>query len=386
MHLSRHGYAQQLTKLLREFPAVTLVGPRQCGKTTLARNLLRDQFPDGLYFDLERPKDTARLADPDLFLSGLQDRLVCLDEVQRMPDLFPILRGLIDDAPSPGRYLLLGSASPTLVRHGAESLAGRLATLELGPFSHEEAVPGAADLETHWLRGGYPRSLLASTNAASFRWREEFVRTFLERDLAQLGIRTTPLAMGRFWRMIAHHHAGTLNLSGLANALDISHPTVRSRVDEMVGAFMLRLLPPFVANLGKRVVKSPKVFLRDTGLLHSLLNIQDREDLFGHPVFGASWEGYVIEQVLMAAHGWQASFYRTVSGVELDLVLEKGGRRLALECKASTAPVPRRGFWTAVHDLAVDEAYVVAPVEKGWPLSTGVRVVSVRELTAILAA
>ena len=388
MHIARLGYSQQLIQLLNEFPVVALIGPRQCGKTTLARDVLKAQFPNGLYLDLERPRDIARLADPDLFLSGEEDRLVCMDEVQRMPELFPILRSLIDDAPTPGRFLLLGSASPTLIRQGAESLAGRLATLELGPFSHDEGVPGAADLESHWLRGGYPRSLLASSNAASGRWREEFVRTFLERDLAQLGIRTAPAAMGRFWRMIAHHQAGILNLSALANALDISHTTVRARVDEMAGAFMVRLLPPFTANLGKRLVKSPKIFVRDSGLLHALLDIGDREALFGHPAFGVSWEGYVIEQALTAAHGrgWQASFYRTAGGVELDLILEKGQRRLAFECKASSAPVPGRSFWTTVQDLAVDEAYVVAPVEAGWPLSTGARVISVRDLAGILAA
>lgn len=385
MHVSRPAYSAEIASLLREFPAVALLGPRQCGKTTLARDFMGSGAEGGIYLDLERPRDLARLADSDLFLSSYRDRLVCLDEVQRLPGLFPLLRSLIDDDPRPGRFLLLGSASPDLVRQGAESLAGRLATIDLSPLLHAEAVPAAGDLETHWIRGGFPRSLLARSEAASFRWREEFIRSFLDRDLGLLGIRTPPEAMGRFWRMIAHHHGQVLNLSALANALDVSHPTVRARVDEMVGALMLRLLPPFTPNLGKRLIKSPKVYLRDSGLLHALLDIADRHSLFGHPAFGASWEGYVIEQTLALTHGWRASFYRTAGGAELDLVLERGRRRLAFECKSSSAPTLRKGFWSALADLDIEDAYVVAPIGAPWRIEQRVKVISPSELPGVLA-
>lgn len=386
MHVSRPAFAQSLATLLAEFPAVAVLGPRQCGKTTLAQEHLRHAAPDGLYLDLERPRDAQRLADPDLFLSGHRDRLVCLDELQQRPDLLPLLRGLIDEDRRPGRFLLLGSASPALRRLGAESLAGRLATIELSPFTVAEARSAGFGQQVHWLRGGFPPSLLAADEAASVRWREAFIATFLERDLALLGIRGSAEAMRRFWHMSAHLSGQVLNLSSLANSLDVSHPTVRARVDEMVGAFMLRLLPPLSANLGKRLVKSPKLYLRDSGLLHSLLDIPDRDALFAHPAFGASWEGYVVEQVLGAAPGWRASFYRTAQGEELDLVLERGQRRVAIECKASSTPTLSRGFWTALDRLAIQEAYVVAPVTEGWPLDRRARVVPVHEVGALLAA
>jgi len=384
-HVARTRLLRDATTLLGEFPAVALLGPRQGGKTTLARELIAARAPDALYLDLERPRDAARLNDPDLFLSAHAHQLVCLDEVQRLPQIVPVLRSLVDDLPRPGRFLLLGSASPDLVRQGAESLAGRLAMLELGPFAVDEVVREPADVERHWLRGGFPRSLLAGGEAESLRWRTAFVRTFLERDLGQLGIRTAPEAMGRFWRMAAHLHGQVLNLSAMANALDISHTTARARVDEMVGAFMLRILPALTPNLGKRLTKSPKLYLRDSGLLHALLDIPDRHELFAHPAFGASWEGYVIEQAVSVAPGWRAAFYRTAKGAELDLVLERGRRRVAIECKASSAPVIGRGFWSALDDLGIDEAYVVAPVVEPWPMTDRARVVRVTDLPALLA-
>jgi uncharacterized protein len=384
MHVSRIRLMAQVTSLLDDFPVVALLGPRQCGKTTLARQIMAERTPGGVYLDLERPRDLVRLADPDLFLSACEDRLVCLDEVQRMPVLFPILRSLVDDAPRPGRFLLLGSASPRLVQHGSESLAGRLATVALTPFTCDEVVSEVVDLQTHWVRGGYPRSVLARNEAMSRRWREEFVRTFLERDLGQLGVRTAPESMGRFWRMMAHQHGQVLNMSALANSLDVSQPTVRARIDEMAGVYMLRLLPPLTANLGKRLVKSPKVYLRDSGLLHVLLDIGDREALFAHPSFGASWAGYVIEQTLSLGQDWRASYYRTAKGAEVDLVLEKGPRRVAVECKASSTPTLARGFWTALGDLGIGEAYVVAPVAEAWPLRGDVQVIPVARLPSIL--
>lgn len=384
MHVSRPDYYRRLGGLLGEFPAVALLGPRQCGKTTLAKDILAASDRPGLYLDLERPRDLSQLADPDLFLSGVTDHLVCLDEIQRLPDLFPTLRGLIDDEPRPGRFLLLGSASPDLIRQSSESLAGRMATVALSPFTHDEVVPAHADLETHWLRGGYPRSLLASGESRSVQWREAFIAAFLERDLALMGIRTPPEAMGRFWRMVAHHHGTVLNQSALANALDVSQPTIRTRIDSLVGTFMLRVLPPLFANIGKRLVKSPKIYVRDSGLLHTLLDVGDRGALFAHPAFGASWEGYVVEQALTVSDRWRASFYRTANGVELDLVLERGQRRIAIECKASSAPSPSRGFWNALSDLGISEAYIVAPVARRWEIAKGVHVIPPSELRTIL--
>lgn len=339
-----------------------------------------------LYLDLERPRDLARLTDPDLFLSQHKDDLVYLDEVQRMPTLFPVLRSLIDDDARPGRFLLLGSASPELAKAGSESLAGRLAVHELTPFTLEEVSPGGADVLEHWRRGGFPRSFLAPTEPASFEWRTQFVRSFLERDLGLLGIGTSPEAMGRFWRMTAHHHGQVLNLTALAQSLGVTHPTVRARVDAMVSAFMLRLLPPLAAKPGKRLVKSPKLYLRDSGLLHALLGIESGDELFGHPGFGSSWEGYVVEQAVTAASGFSASFYRTSDGTGLDLVLERGPRRLAIEAKASSAPTVGRGFWNALDDLEIDEAWIVAPVQASWPLEKRVQVIPPSELWSRLHA
>ena len=384
MQTSRPAFRRRLTELLDQFPAVAILGPRQCGKTTLAKDLLADR--PGLYLDLERPRDAAQLTDADLFLSQHRDQLVCLDEVQRRPALFPLLRSLIDDDPRPGRFLLIGSASPDLVRAGSESLAGRLGQLDLTPFTLAEVILNTADVLTHWRRGGFPRSLLARTEPASFTWRDAFIRTFLERDLALLGIRTSPEAMGRFWRMVAHLHGQVLNLSALGASLGVTHPTARARIDELTGAFMLRLLPPFEGNLGKRLVKSPKVYLRDSGLLHALLDLETGDDLFGHPTFGASWEGYVIEQALsLAPRGWRSSFYRTSDGTELDLILEKGRKRVAIECKASSMPSVGKGFWNALDDLAITRALVVAPVQRSWPLDARARVVPVTDLPTAFA-
>jgi len=371
--------ASTLDAHLAQFPAVALLGPRQCGKTTLARQFI--EGAKGLYLDLERPADAQKLADPELFLSQHVERLVCLDEVQRVPALFPVLRGIVDRARRPGRFLLAGSASPELLRQGAETLAGRLGILELTPFLLGE-VAGRADADRLWVRGGFPDSLLAADDARSLRWRGAFVRTFLERDIPALGFRVPSETLGRFWRMLAHHHGQVLNQSELGRALAVNHATVRHYLDMMEQTFLARVLPPLEANLGKRLVKNPKVYVRDSGLLHALLEIDGRDDLLGHPVCGASWEGFVVEQILSALPGWRGSFYRTAHGAELDLVLEHGQRRIGVECKLSTAPAPARGFWTALEDLGIREAYVVAVVENEYPLREGVRATS---LPAVLA-
>lgn len=309
--------------------------------------------------------------------------LVCLDEVQRAPSLFEVLRALIDEDRRPGRFLLLGSASPELLRQSSETLAGRISHLELTPFLWSEVVPsGRATQDSLWLRGGYPESLLAADDEASLRWREQFIRTFLERDLPQLGFRVPAPTLDRFWRMCAHLQGQVSNLSALGRALGTSHTAVRHYLDILEHTFVLRTLPPLEANLGKRLVKSPKLYLRDSGLLHALLSVDSLDALAGHPVYGASWEGFVVEQVLAVAtaDGWRASFYRTATGDELDLVLEKRKRRVAIECQASSAPTLTRGFWRALEDLEIEEAYVVAPISGAFPLEEGVEAVGLGEV------
>lgn len=368
---------------LLDFPAVTLLGPRQCGKTTLARRLVGDT-PAAAYLDLERPTERARLADPELYFSSKRRRngidLFCLDEIQRVPDLFPVLRSLIDEGDRNGQFLLLGSASRDLIRQTSESLAGRIVFHELTPFSFGEADQTQASLETFWLRGGFPRSLLARNDLASNRWLESFTQTFLERDIPQLGFAVDPVSLRHLWQLLAHYHGQVLNASHLARSLGVSHTTIRSQLDLLRGTFMVRLLEPFAANLKKRLVKSPKVYLRDSGILHSLLQIDSWDELLGHPSLGPSWEGMVIETAIAALPGWKPSFYRTRSQAEIDLVLSRGRRRLAIECKASTTPRVSRGFWNALADIEPERSWVVAPVSERYPLAAGVEVLPLSEL------
>jgi predicted AAA+ superfamily ATPase len=331
-----------------------------------------------VYLDLELPSDRAKLAEPELFLARHADRLVCLDEVQRAPEIFAVLRSLIDARRRPGRFLILGSASRELLRQSSETLAGRIAYLELTPFLATEAAARTGS-ERLWLRGGFAQSLLARSEAASLAWRRDFVRTFLERDLPQLGVRIPAATLERFWRMCAHHHGQILNQSQLGAALGASHVTVRGYLELMAATFMLRMLPPLLPNLRKRLVKSPRLYLRDTGILHALLEIDSADELAAHPVRGASWEGWVIENAIASAAGWRAHFYRAATGAELDLVLEKGRRRIAVECKASAAPAPGPTFWSALEDIGADEAWVVAPVRQGYPIGKRARVASLLE-------
>jgi predicted AAA+ superfamily ATPase len=362
----------ELRELLDQFPAVVLTGPRQCGKTTLAQLLAAELGRSSTYLDLENLADRRKLTDPNAFLDPLAGEMVILDEVQRMPGLFPHLRGIIDRQREPGRFLLLGSASPLLLRQAGESLAGRIAHVELTPFQLSEV---AAEHQTRlWVRGGFPDSFLATSEARSFRWREEFIRTFLERDIPQLGFRVPAESLHRLWQMLAHHHGQLLNKSQLGQSLDVTHATVGHHLDMLAQTYMVRSLPPLLPNLKKRLVKSPKVYLRDSGLLHALLGLESEEDLRGHPVFGVSWEGFALEQVLHAYPGWRASHFRTATGVELDLVLEKGRRRLGFEFKASSAPSATRGFHQAISDVEPEHTFIVAPVDQAYPIADAVTV------------
>ncbi|MFL6200175.1 MAG: ATP-binding protein [Thermoanaerobaculia bacterium] len=379
----------QIEARLADFPVVAVLGPRQCGKTTLVQETVGG--PGVVYLDLERPSDLGKLRDPELFFTVHRSQgtasLFCLDEIQRVPEIFPLLRSLVDEERRNGQFLLLGSASRDLLRQTSETLAGRITYLELTPFLASELPaddPGV--LPRLWFRGGFPRSFLARSEEASRAWRESFTRTFLERDIPQLGFNVPAATLHRLWRMLSHLHGQMLNSSQLGTALGVSHTTIRSYLDLLTQTFMVRILEPCAANLAKRLVKSPKVYLRDSGILHSLLQIDGLDDVLAHPVCGASWEGLVIENVIAALPGWQPGFYRTAAGAELDLVLERGRRRIAVECKASMAPTVSRGFWSALEDLGIDEAWVVAPVAEPYPLRKGVTVVPLRALLDHLAA
>jgi len=369
---------------LGQFPAVAILGPRQCGKSTLAQRVLAG-FPNALLLDLERPSDLARLRDAEAFFAANPGRLVCLDEIQRVPELFPVLRSVLDAGRRNGQVLVLGSASPELLRQSSESLAGRVGYLEMTPFLLPEVLGPKGDvkeLRTHWRRGGFPRSFLAATDTASGEWREEFIRTFLERDLPQLGVTIPAGNLRRFWQMTAHYHGELWNASKIGQALGVTHPTVQGYVRLMEQAYMLRVLPPLEANLKKRLVKTPKVYLRDSGLLHTLLRLETENDLLGHPIYGGSWEGYVIEQVLgVIGGGWEAFFYRTSIGAECDLVIQRGRRRIAIECKASTAPELTPDFYRSIEDLQPEFTWVAAPVREVYPIGKNI---SVTPLPALL--
>ena len=371
---------------LAEAPVTAILGPRQCGKTTLARKIAASLAPDKvIHLDLERSADQRKIVDAEWFLSHQAGKLVILDEIQRAPELFTALRVLADDPDHRFRFLVLGSASPELLRQSSESLAGRIRYHELTPLLWREcAAAGMKDRERHWVRGGFPGSLLATSESSSTAWRESFARTFLEKDIAYLGAGASPELLGRLWRMLAHHHGQLLNTARLGQALGVSHTTARKYVGVLTQNFMLRVLEPFTVNLGKRLVKSPKVYLRDTGVLHSLLEIENMDDLLGHPVVGASWEGWCIEQLCAALPGWRASFVRTSNGEEIDLLMERGKHRLAFEFKASTAPQLTRGCATMLRDIAPDRAWVVCPIVKGWDLRAGVTVASIDEALAAI--
>lgn len=370
---------------LGQAPAVVMLGPRQVGKTTLAQAVAA-QHPDALMLDMERESDRAAASQPELLLPTLRGRLVVLDEVQFAPRLFPALRPEIDADRRPGRFLLLGSASGELLRQTGESLAGRVSYVELTPLLAAEVLPDLQTLQALWLRGGYPLAYLAGSDAESLQWRQDFIRTFLQRDLPAMGVRVPAETLRRVWTMLAHLQGQLQNASQLGVALGgASHTTAVRYLDTLVDAMVVRRLQPHLANVGKRLVKSPKVYVRDSGLLHALLGLGTVADLQGHPVAGASWEGFVVEQVAaMLPAGGQIGFYRTAAGAELDMVVECGSRKVGIEIKFSAAPRPARGFWEALKDLEITQAYIIAPVLRRYPLAEGVEVVPVWEIGEIM--
>ena len=373
--IDRMIYRGKLDRALKANPVVALLGPRQCGKTTMARLVAHDQR--ATFFDLEDAKDRARLTDPELALGRLNG-LVIIDEVQRRPELFQVLRPLADRPRRPATFLLLGSASPHLMRGAAESLAGRVGFVDLGGFTL--AALGVKHMRTLWIRGGFPRSYLAHDEVESTEWRDDFIRTFLERDIPQLGIRVPAETLRRFWMMVAHYHGELWNASELARSLGVSETAVRHYLDILTGAYMIRQLQPWWENLGKRQYKSPKVYLRDSGLFHRLQLIDTEDQLHAHPKLGASWEGFALEQVLSLVGDRQAFFWRTHAGAELDLLFFRGGKRYGVEFNYSGSPTMTKSMHIAIQDLKLERAWIVYPGNTTYPLHERVDALALHDL------
>jgi hypothetical protein len=369
---------------LKKYPVVGLLGSRQAGKTTLAKEIQKGIKRRVVYLDLELPSDQNKLRDPELYLDQFADALVIIDEIQRMSSLFPLMRALVDKKKAGGRFLILGSASPELIKQASESLAGRIIYHELTPFTLHET--GDKRIQRLWLRGGYPESYLSGDDEESFVWRDAFIKTYLEMDIPQLGIHVPAVQLRRFWTMLAHFHGQLWNASQIANSLGLSAPTIRSYLDILEETFIARRLVPYYLNVKKRMVKSPKIYLRDSGLLHALLRTRTLEDLQSHPSLGSSWEGFVIEQITaLIPKSWEVYFYRTSAGAEIDLLLIDEKRRpIAIEIKYSLSPDVTRGFWNAWEDLSCKRGYVVYPGKESYPLGNGVSTLPIKDLKRIV--
>lgn len=377
MKVQRTKMVEEVHTLVGQFPIVAIVGPRQVGKTTLARQI-GTAFDNVHTFDLEDPADLARLADPGLALRSLSG-LVIIDEIQRMPELFPLLRVLADRDGTPARFLILGSAAPQLIRGSSESLAGRIAYVRLTGFTMEEV--GVEQVDTLWLRGGFPKAFLAETDMASVRWRKEFISTFLQRDLPQLGFGVSEQLMRRFWTMLAHYHGQTLNSSELGRSIGVSDTTIRQYIDILEQTYVVRTLPPWHENISKRQVKSPKIFIQDSGLLHTLLGIDTRVDLERNPKLGASWEGFALAQVIQKFEmGQDAYFWATHAGAELDLLWLRGTKRRGFEFKRTEAPRTTKSMHSAIETLGLERLDVVHAGAKSYPLTETIFALSIRDL------
>lgn len=377
--MDRPAYLQKIEAAFDVHPVVALLGPRQCGKTTLARVFAKASAADVTEFDLENPTHLARLQEPMLALQELKG-LVVIDEVQRAPGLFEVIRVLVDRENNPARFLILGSASRDLIQQSSETLAGRIAHIELTPFLASEV--GSASIKTLWLRGGFPLSFLAKNEANSAAWRKSYIATYLERDIPALGIQIPAPTLRRFWLMLTHYHGQIVNYSELGRSFGIADTTARKYIDILSATFMLRQLPPWHENLKKRQVKSPKIYLRDSGLLHTLLGVDDAKSLSFHPKLGASWEGFAMEQIiqLYQAEEGECYFWSAYGRAEVDLLLVKGGKRLGFEIKHTSTPKVTTSLVTAQEDLGIDELIVVFPGQDSFPLTETIRAVGLETL------
>jgi predicted AAA+ superfamily ATPase len=373
-----------IEKLLTNFPVVSIIGSRQVGKTTLAKDIQKN-YKNSIYLDLELPSDLNKLEDPELYLKQYTDKLIVIDEIQRKPEMFSLLRSLVDQKRTNGRFLLLGSASPILMKHSAESLAGRIVYRELSPLSIFEIGTSDLLIKKLWLRGGYVNSFLAKSNKTSDEWRNSFIKTFLERDIPQLGYKISAIQLRRFLTMIAHGHGQLWNSSQIANSLGLSAPTIKHYLDIFEETFIVRQLQPYYVSIKKRLVKSPKVYIRDSGMLHSVLGLQDFNSLSSHPVIGNSWEGFVIEQILDLVSDtiWKPYFYRTSSGGEIDLILVNNKKIIAIEIKYSFSPRLTEGFWNSYIDLDCKKGFVIYPGEEKYDLKDGVAVLPMKMLSEL---
>ncbi|MDP2088613.1 MAG: ATP-binding protein [Flavobacteriaceae bacterium] len=368
---------------LKIFPVVAVLGPRQCGKSTLVKSLTKN-WSDSLYLDLQNDADLSKLNQPILFFESNADKIICLDEIQLAPDLFSVLRSVVDKNRQNGKFILLGSASRDLIQQTSESLAGRIGMIYLSPFTLNELnLLEGFNLNTFWLRGGFPDSYLSENDAFSSIWRDNFIKTFIERDIPQLGFQIPALQLKRLLMMCAHNQGQLLNYSKLGESLGLTHPTIKRYIDLLEQTFILRTVLPFEVNVRKRLVKSPKVFVRDSGLLHQLLAIPDYNSLLGNPIFGSSWEGVVIENVIVNMPDWNYYFYRTASGDELDLILEKGNQRIVIECKASMTPKLTKGFWRALAVVQPQKSFVITPISGSYDLTKEVVVCGLEDFLNI---
>jgi len=357
------------------FPVTAILGPRQCGKSTFVKKLSA-KLPSLVYIDLQNTEDVNKLTDPRLFFKSNEQSVICLDEIQRLPFLFNDLRSIIDSNRTNGRFIILGSASPNLIQKSAETLAGRIGFVELTPFLLSELIntDSTFSLQKYWFKGGFPDSYLANSDKESKLWRENFIRTYVERDLLQLGFQLPSLQLSRLLTMFSHTQGQLFNSNKLAESLGVTHPTIRRYLDLFEQTYLVRTLQPYIPNIKKRLIKSPKVYIRDSGILHQLLQINDFNQLMGHPVFGSSWEGVVIENIITEMNDWQSFFYRTSTGEDVDLVLIKGEHRIAIECKASSAPHLSKGFWNVIEDIAPEHTFIVVPINESYLLKENVTV------------
>ncbi len=362
---------KQILRHRNNIPVVAIVGARQVGKTILAKDIIAED-ENVVFLDLEKSSDRKIIEETESFLNLNKGKTICIDEIQMMPEVFGEMRNFVDNN-SDTKFIVLGSSSPNIFHHTTESLSGRIYYFELSAFLWDE-IKDSTDLQNYILKGGMPRSILAENDEDSFMWLNNYIRTFLERDLRNFGFNIPPETLGRFWQMLAHNNGQTLNYSRLAQTMGMSHTSIKTYIDVLSNTFMLRILPPYYVNIKKRLGKSPKVYFRDTGVLHALLNINSYDELFSHPVYGSSWEVIVIENIIAKYIGWNFFFYRTASGNEIDLVLTKANRVIAIEIKASATPNLTKGFWYALEDIKATESYVIAQVRMPYPMKKGVMV------------